>query len=112
MNYLRRVRVSIIVDMEQIVSTAINELKDELTETVDATKEPSRLVRIIHLKYKCFVVFFLSCIAVLLVMYISLKEVLQDDDATFVVNKVFELLSKKYFPNDTISIPNYEKRNS
>ena len=89
--------------MEQIISATVGELTEELTEDVDATKEPSRLVRIMHLKYKCFVIFFLAVIASLLVVYIILREILQDDDASLVVNKVFELLSKRYFPNVTVS---------
>lgn len=92
--------------MQQIVQStvgaAIEELREEISETVDATKEPSRFVRLMHLKYKCFVIFFLAVIAALLIVYITIKEILDDDEAGTIINKLFDRVSAVYFPNVTV----------
>jgi hypothetical protein len=86
--------------MESIVNLALNELKEELDEEVNATTEPSRLMRFFHLKYKCFIVFFLAIVAMLAVVYMTVKEILNDDEAAVLMTKLFEV----YFPNATVTI--------
>ena len=90
--------------MEQIVSAAVNELKEELTETVNATTEPSRFVRLMHLKYKCCVIFFLAIISSMLIGYITIKEVLRDEEAGVLMTQMFDLIRQTYFPNATATI--------
>jgi hypothetical protein len=89
--------------METIVSAAMEELREEISEPIDADKEPSRLIRLMHLKYKCCVIFFLAVIAALLIVYITIKEILDDDQAGTILNKVFDRVSAVYFPNATVS---------
>ena len=88
--------------MEQIATLAVSELKEELNE--DVSKEPSRLVRIVHLKYKCFVVFVLSVLLSLLIFYTALKDVLRDQQAGLVMLETFKLISSIYFPNSTVDL--------
>lgn len=89
--------------MEHIVSSAMNELREELNEPVNATTEPSRFLRLMHLKYKCFIIFLLGFIAALTVFYITVKEVLRDDDAGKIMTQTFELITKTYFPNSSVN---------
>lgn len=86
--------------MEQIVNAAITELKEELDENIDATTEPSRFVRLMHLKYKCCVIFFLAVIAVMLIIYITIKEVLKDEETGIIVKMMLE----NYFPNASMIV--------
>ena len=88
--------------MEHIAGSVISELKEELTENVTAATEPSRFMRLMHLKYKCFVVFFLTFIAMLTVFYVTVKEILRDDEVGKIMTQTFELITKTYFPNASI----------
>ena len=76
--------------MEHILTAALSELKEELDEKVDATTEPSRFMRLMHLKYKCFVIFFLALIATMLVVYLTVKEVLHDAEMGVIMTEMFE----------------------
>ena len=88
--------------MEQIATLAVGELREELNE--DVSKEPSRLVRIIHLKYKCFVILVLTVLVSLLICYTALKDVLRDQKAGLIIMETFQLISKIYFPNSTVDL--------
>ena len=90
--------------MEQIVSSVITELREELDAPVTASTEPSRFMRLMHLKYKCFVIFFLGFIALLTVFYITIKEILRDEEAGRIMTQTFDLISKAYFPNSTVNV--------
>jgi selenophosphate synthase len=90
--------------MEHIVNAAINELKEELDEDVTAATEPSRFIRLMHLKYKCFVIFLLAFLATLTLVYITIKEVLKDEEAGQLMEQMFKMFSKAYFPNSTVDV--------
>lgn len=90
--------------MEHIVSAAMTELREELGETVNATTEPSRFIRLMHLKYKCFIIFLLAFIAGFSLFYITVKEILRDEEAGKIMTQTFELVSKTYFPNSTVDV--------
>ena len=90
--------------MEHIVGTIVNELKEELDEEVTVASEPSRFLRFIHMKFKCCIIALLSLIAMLLTFFLSLKELLRDEEAGRIMTKTFELVSKTYFPNATVDV--------
>jgi hypothetical protein len=90
--------------MQHIIELAVKELKEELDEPIDVATEPSRLMRFCLLKYKCFVIFLLACIAMMTLSYIMLKEILTDDEAAGIITKTFNLISSVYFPNATVSV--------
>lgn len=73
-----------------------------LVEPVDAAVEPSRIVRIAHLAFKCFVMFLLTLIALLGIIYISIRDVLKDEEAGKIMMGTFDLISRVHFPNDTV----------
>jgi t-SNARE complex subunit (syntaxin) len=74
--------------MDRIISAAIEEVREQISEPVDATKEPSRLIRLMHIKYKCFVIFLLAIIAIMTIVYITIKEVLDDEETTEIIKQV------------------------
>ena len=89
--------------MEQIVNAAISELKEELSETVDVTKEPSRFIRLMHLKYKCFILLLLALLCSMLIGYVTIQEILRDEEMGVIMTKLFDLVNDKYFQNNTLS---------
>ena len=84
------------------MGVAVQELKDEINEDVSA--EPSRLIRILQLKYKCFIVFVLAFVVTLLMCYTVLKDVLEDEQAGTIMMATIQLMSKIYFPNSTVDL--------
>ena len=87
--------------MERILNVALTELKEELDEPVTAANEPSRLMRLVHLKYKCFIVFVLGSLAALSLVYLTMKDVLQDEELGKIMSQTFDLVSRTYFQNKT-----------
>ena len=76
--------------MEHILTAALNELKEELDEKVDATTEPSRFMRLMHLKYKCFLIFLLTLAIVLLIVYLTVTAILHDAEMGVIMTEMFE----------------------
>jgi hypothetical protein len=85
--------------MEQIVTATISELKEELFENIDVATEPSRLMRLMHLKYKCFVIFILAFIAALLIVYTIVKEILRDEEMSVLMTQMLQA----HYPNVSLS---------
>jgi hypothetical protein len=83
----------------EFAGLAVSGLQDELQK--DVVQDSSRFVRIVHLKYRCFVILVLSIIVSLLVFYTALKEVLRDQQAGLLMMRTFQLISRIYFPNST-----------
>ncbi len=71
----------------------------QLAENVDAVSEPSRLVRLAHLMFKCFVMLLLAFVAMLAACYFALRDFLNDDEMGKIMMKTLEV----YFPNDTVA---------
>jgi large-conductance mechanosensitive channel len=88
--------------IEQIVTATMGELREELNEKIDANIEPSRFMRLMHLKYKCFVIFILAFIAISLIVYITIKEVLRDEEMGVIMTTMFEHFKELHFPNVTL----------
>lgn len=86
--------------MEQIVHAAITEIKEELDDNIDATTEPSRFVRLMHLKYKCCVIFLLALIAIMLILFVTIKEVLRDEE----IAKLGQMFAEHYFLNSSLTV--------
>ena len=71
---------------------------------MNTVREPSRLVRIVQLKYKCFIIFVLGFVVSLFMLYTTLTEIMRDEDASKIMTQTFALISKIYFPNSSVDV--------
>jgi hypothetical protein len=98
--------------MEHIVTAASNVLKEELDEKIDATTEPSRFMRFMHIKYKCVIIIVLGMLAAMSLLYLMMKDVLRDEEMGKIMTQSFDLFQRTYFPNRTDSTEETDRRHS
>ena len=62
----------------EIAELVVNKIGDELGKNVNASEEPSRLIRVLHLKYKCFIAILSALVILAVLAYFAFKIYMQD----------------------------------
>ena len=92
--------------MEKFVDVALHEIKTELGEdTVNTVRDPSSCVRCFLIKYKCYLIFSLTFLASLMLLYTTVIELMSDDKSSKLMAHMFTFITQTYFPNVTALVP-------